>query len=128
MLRSCMMAWQMARARRGLNPRACAVCRRPVWVPEASQAAAVDAGLLPRWQARWLLGAPALPPPPRRTARWRLLAAAGGSALLAALVVLATDAVRQCGRDDGCGGWLSDLFCLEFDPPPDVVDVAGLLG
>ena len=134
-----MMTWQLQQVRWGHSPHVCTVCRRPILLPLACQREAVAAGVVPRWQARWLLGV-ALPPdtgqglrPTRKLWQglgWReCTAAAAGASLAVAVVWALRGAVAALAGDGGGGGWgwpdLWGLFSLQFDPDMDTGDVAG---
>ena len=129
-----MMAWQLQRVRQGHNPRVCAVCRRRIWFPLVCQLEAVSAGVVPRWQAHWLLGVP-LPSQPGwwqqglllrvMGQRWRAVSWQQYTAA-AVLGALCGALAGSGGRTDGgwgSGGW-ADVFTLQFEPGLDGVDVA----
>jgi hypothetical protein len=132
-----MMTWQLQRVLWGHNPHVCTVCRRPILLPLACQREAVAAGVVPRWQARWLLGV-TLPPAAGQGQRptqklwqawgWRECTAAAGASLAAVAVAWALRGAVNALGGGGGGGWgwpdLWGLFSLQFDPDMDTVDVA----
>lgn len=99
---------------------------------QVCQYEAVAAGIVPRWQARWLLGIQLpLGRAPRQARgnlfarRQYLMAAAAAAAAAAALLAMAVGR-GDGGEQGGILSWMAELLSLEGELQRfDVVDTAG---